>query len=135
MNTDSTDTIFDKYYEFIEFEIIQLDEKLLQLPSVIGFYQDIFFTLKQKHTKYLHDKDCRWTERYMYYKNDFNFSLTNAEIKSFIEKDLEYLELKLKVQKVTDVLEQVEIILKGLDNFRWTIQNLITWQKFQAGEH
>ena len=130
----SLDTLFVKYNEFIEFETQQIELRLQELPSMIGYYQDIFYTLKQKHTKYQHETDCKWQEKYLYYKNDFNFTLNNAEIKSFIEKDLEYLTLKLKTQKVVDVLEQVEIVLKGLDSMSWTIKNLIEWKKFQAGE-
>ena len=129
------DKLFDKYYEFIEFETSQIDERLFKLPSIIGHYQNIFYALKQKHTKYQHETDSKWTEKYLYYKNDFDFTLTNAEIKAFIEKDIEYLDLKLKVQKVVDVLEQVEIVLKGLDNFRWTIHDLISWLKFQQAEY
>ena len=128
------DPIFDKYYQFIEFETSEIDERLTQLPSIIGFYQDAFYTLKQKHTKYQYEKDSKWQERYLYYKNEFNFTLTNNEIKSFIEKDIEYLDLKLKVQKVIDVLEQIEAILKSLDNLRWTIHDLISWEKFKQGE-
>ena len=78
--------------------------------------------------------DRSWQEKYLYYKNEFNITLNNAEIKSFIEKDLEYLEKKMKLQEVTDLLEQIELVLKGLDSFQWTIKNLIDWQKFQAGE-
>ena len=132
--TLSLDTLFVKYNNFIEFETQQIELRLQELPSMVGYYQDIFYTLKQKHTKYQHETDCEWTAKYLYYKNDFNFTLTNAEIKSFIEKDLEYLNLKLKTKKVTDVLEQVEIVLKGLSDFGWTIKNLIDWKKFQAGE-
>ncbi len=128
------DSLFDKYQEFIEFEISQIDEKLTKLPSMIGHYQNIFYTLKKKHTKYQHEKDSKWTEKYLYFKNDFNFTLTNAEIKAFIEKDIEYLELKLKVQNIVNVLEQTEIVLKGLDNFRWTIHDLIAWEKFKQAD-
>ena len=128
------DTLFDKYNEFIKFEMNEIDLKLLELPSMVGLYQNIFYTLKQKHTKYQYETDSKWTERYLYYKNDFNFTLSNAEIKSFIEKDIEYLNLKLKTQKVVDVLEQVEIVLKGLDSMRWTIKSLIDWEKFKQGE-
>ena len=128
------DKLFDKYNEFIKFETSQIEEKLHFLPSMIGYYQNVFYTLRQKHTKYNYAMDATWQEKYLYYKNEFNFSLTNAEIKSFIEKDLEYLEAKLKLRKITDILEQVEMVLKGLDNMRWTIHDLIAWEQFQQGK-
>ena len=134
MEPEQTEKIFDKYNEFIKFSVPDIEEKLHFLPSMIGYYQNVFYTLRQKHTRYNHQLDSTWQEKYLYYKNDFNFSLTNAEIKSFIEKDLEYLEAKFKLRKVTDLLEQVEMVLKGLDNFRWTIHDLIAWEQFQQGK-
>ena len=126
--------LFDKYNEFIKFEIHEIDDRLQKHTEMLGFYQSAYFTIKQKHTKYSFDLDRSWQEKYLYYKNEFNITLNNAEIKSFIEKDLEYLEKKMKLQEVTDLLEQIELVLKGLDSFQWTIKNLIDWQKFQAGE-
>jgi len=66
-------------------------------------------------------------------QNDFDFALSNTEIKQFIEKDLEILELKDKLQKVEIMLQKIEDVLKGLDNFRWTIKSLIDWENFKAG--
>ena len=128
------DNIFEKYYEFIKFEPSQIEERLFNLPYMVGFYQDVFYTLRQKHTKYLYQTEQEWTAKYLYYKTEFDIALNNAEIKAFIEKDLEYLTLKLKVQKITDLLDQVEVVLKGLDNMRWTIKSLIDWKRFQAGD-
>ncbi|MCK5538566.1 MAG: recombination mediator protein UvsY [Bacteroidales bacterium] len=128
------DTLFDKYNSFVKFEVNQIDQRLTDLPSVVSYYQSMFYTLKSKHTKNQHELDSKWQEKYMYYKTDYNISLTNAEIKSFIEKDLEYLEIKFRLRKITDVLEQVELVLKGLDNMRWTIHDLISWEKFKQGE-
>lgn len=128
------DNIFEKYYEFIKFELNELDERLTRLPSIIGYYQNVFYTLRQKHTKYNNELDTKWQEKYMYYKTEFDISLNNAEIKAFIEKDLEYLSIKFKLQNVADLLDQVETTLKGLDNMRWTIHDLISWEKFKQGE-
>jgi hypothetical protein len=88
--------------------------------------------LKGFHTKYSFDLDRQWQEKYLYYKNEFNITLNNTEIKSFIDKDLEYLEIKQKLKEVTDLLEQIESVIKGLDSMRWTIKSIIDWQKFQA---
>ena len=125
--------LFEKYNEFIKFEITDIDERLRKHTEVMGYYQSAFYTIKQKHTKYSFELDRSWQEKYLYYKNEFNITLNNAEIKSFIEKDLEYLETKKKLQEVTDLLEQIEMTLKGLESMRWTIKSIIDWQKFQAG--
>ena len=126
--------LFDKYNEFIKFETIDIEDRLRRHTEILGFYQSTFYTMKQKHTKYSFELDRQWQEKYLYYKNEFNIVLNNNEIKSFIEKDLEYLEIKRKLQEVTDILEQIELILKGLDSMRWTIKSIIDWEKFKAGQ-
>lgn len=127
------DKLFDKYNEFIKFETKDIDDRLHRHTEILGYYQSIFYTIKQKHTKYSFELDRKWQEKYLYYKNDFNITLNNTEIKAFIEKDLEYLDIKKKLQEVTDLLEQTEIVLKGLDSMRWTLKSIIDWHKFQAG--
>ena len=128
-----TDKIFEKYNEFIKFGVEDIDDRLRRHTEILGYYQSVYFTLKQKHTRYSFQLDRKWQEKYLYYKNEFNITLNNSEIKSFIEKDLEYLELKEKLQNVTDLLDQVELALKGLDSMRWAIKSLIDWERFKQG--
>lgn len=127
------EAIFSKYNDFIKFEVADITARLNKLPEIVGYYQSVYFTLKTKFNKYSMDLDRRWMERYLYYKNDFNISLNNSEIKAFIEKDLEYLDTKEKLVKVQEMMENIEEILKGLDSMRWTLKSLIDWQKFQLG--
>jgi len=129
-----TEKLFDRYNEFIKFEIKDISERLRKHTEILGYYQSLFFTIKQKHTKYSFELDRKWQERYLYYKNEFNFSLSNSEIKSFIEKDNEYIAIKEKLQMVTDLLEQIELVLKGLDSMKWTIKSLIDWEMFKGGK-
>ena len=126
--------LFEKYNEFIKFENKDIDDRLRKHTEVLGYYQSAFYTIKQKHTKYGFELDRKWQEKYLYYKNEFNLTLNNNEIKSFIEKDLEYLGIKENLQGVTDLLDQIEITLKGLDSMRWTIKSIIDWEKFKAGQ-
>lgn len=127
--------LFQKYKEFIEFEIKDISQRLHELPSVIGYYQSAYFALKSKHTKYSIELDRMWQARYMYYKNEFNIVLNNSEIKSFIEKDLEYLDVKDKLLKVHVTMENIESIIDALNNMRWTIKSLIDWEMFKAGSN
>ena len=125
--------LFDKYNVFISYEENQIEERLHRIPEMIGYYQNLFYTLQTKHTKYRFELDRTWQEKYLYYKNDFNFTLSNSEIKIFIDKDLEYMNLKQKLQEVTDTLNQTEIVLKGLKDMSWSLKTLIDWKKFQMG--
>jgi len=125
--------LMKKYQDFINFEQSDIDNRLQKLPYMIGFYQDIYYHIRKKHTKYSFELDTKWTERYLYYKNEFQITLNNNEIKSFIEKDLEYIDIRKKLAEIDDMLHQVEMILKGLDAMGWTLKNMIEWKKFQAG--
>ena len=125
--------LMKKYQDFIVFDQSEIEIRLNHLPAMLGFYQDIYYQIRKKHTKYNFELDGKWTERYLYYKNEFRIALNNNEIKSFVEKDLEYLDLRKKLAEVDDMLHQVEVILKGLDSMGWTLKNMIDWKKFQAG--
>lgn len=130
-----TDKIFDRYNKFIEYEFSDISERLLGMPSIIGYYQSIYFTLKKKFDLYSIKLDRKWQEKYLYYKNEFNITLNNTEIKQFIEKDLEYLDIKESLQNVKTVLEQVEQTLKGLDTMQWTLKTTVEWEKFKQGSY
>jgi len=127
--------VFDRYFKFMEnLQVSDIDEKLLELPAQTGFYQNIYFELKNKYQQYDISIERKWMEKYLYYKNEFEFTLTNTEIKQFIEKDLEVLDLKDKLANVEIMLQKTESVLKGLDNFRWTLKSLIDWEQFKAGK-
>ncbi len=129
------ETLFVKYNEFIDFELKEVDRKLLELTGVIGYYQSAYFTLKKKFDLYSIKLDRMWTEKYLYYKNEYNISLNNTEIKQFIEKDLEYLDQKEKLQVVKTLVEQVEMTLKGLDSMGWQLKTVVEWEKFKQGRY
>lgn len=128
------ENVFERYFNFVNnFQVSDIDRKLVELPGMTGHYQNIYFELKNKYQQYDMAIDRKWTEKYLYYKNEFEFTLSNTEIKQFIEKDLEMLDLKDKLQKVELMLQKSEDVLKGLDNFRWSIKSLVDWENFKAG--
>lgn len=130
---EKLDAIFDRYREFIEFELKDVGDRVTKLPSIIGFYQSIFYNTKKKYDLQSMRLDRKWQEKYLYYKNEFRIVLNNNEIKSFIEKDLEYLDIKESEQKLKTFLEQIELTLKGLDSMGWQLKTLIEWEKFKQG--
>ena len=134
MKEEFLEQLQKRYFRFIEFEIKDISERLNELPAVVGHYQSAYFQLKTKHSKYSFAVDRKWQELYLYYKNEFNIVLNNSEIKQFIDKDLEYLDLKEKLHNVESIMGSIEDIIKGLDNFRWTVKNLTEWEMFKAGK-
>ena len=132
-NMDNLEKLFDRYNEFIEFDIPQISERLIKLPAMLGHYQGIYFEVRKRHNKSLIDMDKKWQEKYRYYKIEYSISLNNNEIKTFIERDLEYIDLKERERNLDNVLNRVEQCLKSLDSMSWTLKNLVEWEKFKAG--
>jgi hypothetical protein len=124
---------FKKYEEFIIYDMTNLTHKLLELPGLVSYYQNVFYDMQNKLDTYEYQRAQKWQEKYIYYKNDFDFSLTNTEIKQFIERDVEILELIRKIARVKLIANRAEDTIKSLREFSWTIKHLIEWQKFQAG--
>jgi hypothetical protein len=126
--------IFQKYEEFVKFEVEDISDRLLKLPEIVAYYQEIYFSVSKKLQKLRFELDKKWQERFLYYKTEFNISLSSSEIKTFIERDLEYIDIKEKIAALELLLTKIEEVLKALDNMRWTIKSLIDWEKFKAGD-
>ena len=66
---NNINNIFEKYFNFINnFSVSNIDKKLIELPTIIGYYQNIYFSLKDKLQKYDMEIQRKWMEKYLYYK-------------------------------------------------------------------
>jgi len=107
-----------------------------KLREIAGEYEKVLKEIKQKRyelIKVSKELDSLWLERYLYYKNDFPISLKQNEIKDFIERDKEYIELKYKLKELENDIEYLEKHLKNIESFRWDIKLFIEWQKLEMG--
>ena len=125
--------IFKKYNDFIEYDLTNIDRKLLEQPGVVSYYQNIFYSMQDKLDTYEYQKAQIWQSKYIYYKNDFDFALTNAEIKQFIERDVEIVDLVRKIARVKLIANRAEDTIKSLREFSWTMKHLIEFEKFKVG--
>ena len=108
-----------------------LDEKLKEIGKlysiVLKKYKETLYALNKKEI----ELSNAWAERYSYYKCDFDFQLTNAEIKNFIDNDIETSELRLEVKNLKADCEVLEKHLKNIESLRWDIKTLVEYMKLE----
>lgn len=127
------DAIFDKYEKFIVYDLTNINNKLLELPGIVSYYQNIFFSMQDKLDDYDYKRSAKWQEKFLYYKNEFDFALSTSEIKQFIERDVEIIDLNRKIARVKLIANRSEDTIKSLREFSWTLKHLIEYEKFKVG--
>ena len=106
------------------------------LPQISLQIQDKISQLKKLRyalIKLYKQLDGKWLELYEYYKTDYPMQLKDKEIKEFVERNPEYLDLKEKVQTLETEIDVLEKEIKNLDATRWDIKNFIDWTKLEMG--
>lgn len=108
-----------------------IDSKLKEIGKlyaiVLKKYKETLYALNKKEI----ELSNTWAERYSYYKCDYDFQLTSAEIKNFIDNDIETSELRLEVKNLKADCEVLEKHLKNIESLRWDIKALIDYMKLE----
>ena len=121
----------DKIQKVMDINQSNIDEKLKEIGKlysiVLKKYKETLYLLNKKEI----ELSNAWAERYSYYKCDYDFQLTNAEIKNFIDNDIETSELRLEVKNLKTDCEVLEKHLKNIDSLRWDIKSLIEYMKLE----
>lgn len=106
-----------------------LDQKLKEIGKlyaiVLKKYKETLYALNKKEI----ELSNVWAERYSYYKCSYDFQLTNAEIKNFIDNDIETSQLRLEIKNLKTDCEVLEKHLKNIESLRWDIKTLIEYLK------
>ena len=121
----------DKIQKLMDINPNNLDSKLKEIGKlysiVLKKYRETLYLLNKKEI----ELSNAWAERYSYYKCDFDFQLTNAEIKNFIDNDVETSELRLEVKNLKTDAEVLEKHLKNIESLRWDIKTLVEYMKLE----
>ena len=107
-----------------------------KLENIANEYEKVIYEIRRKKYELLKiskNLDSLWTERYLYYKNDFPITLKQNEIKDFIERDKDYIELRYKLKEQENELDYLEKHLKNIESFRWDIKLFIELKKLELG--
>lgn len=127
------DQLKEQYEQDITWEFTQIPVYASTIPLKIAKYQKMWMDLRNQHDKYEKQYNDLWIKRFMWYKQEFDISLSNTEIKVFLEKDTELNDIRAKQKKLMVILEWLEKAMKNLDSIRWDIKNVIEYQKFISG--
>ena len=119
----------NKIERLMDFNPNNLDQKLKEIGKlyaiVLKKYKETLYALNKKEI----DLSNVWAERYSYYKCDYDFQLTNAEIKNFIDNDIETSQLRLEIKNLKTDTEVLEKHLKNIESLRWDIKTLVEYLK------
>ena len=115
----------------MDFKPNNLDQKLKEIGKlyaiVLKKYKETLYALNKKEI----ELSNAWVERYSYYKCDYDFQLTNAEIKNFIDNDIETSQLRLEIKNLKTDTEVLEKHLKNIESLRWDIKTLVEYMKLE----
>ena len=119
----------NKIERLMDFNQNNLDQKLKEIGKlyaiVLKKYKETLYALNKKEIELCN----AWAERYSYYKCDYDFQLTNAEIKNFIDNDIETSQLRLEIKNLKTDTEVLEKHLKNIESLRWDIKTLVEYLK------
>lgn len=119
----------DKIQNLMDINPSNLDSKLKEIGKlyciVLKKYKETLYLLNKKEI----ELSNAWAERFSYYKCDYDFQLTNSEIKNFIDNDIETSELRLEVKNLKTDAEVLEKHLKNIESLRWDIKTLVEYMK------
>ena len=124
---------FAKYDEFVQFDETQIEERLLELPKTINYYQNMFYSLSDKYSALENEMESHWQDLFVYYKNGYDITLSNSEIKMFIERDAKVLDYKRRMSRIKILADKAEDVVKSLREMSWTLKHIIEYKKFKAG--
>lgn len=99
----------------------------------ISKYQKYYFEYITSRHKIEEALGNKYQELYLFYKLEFDVTLKDSEIKTFIETDKEYLKLKSAMSKIEAVINYIEECMKNLNSLRWDIKTFLDLEKFKAG--
>lgn len=121
----------NKIERLMDFNPNNLDQKLKEIGKlyaiVLKKYKETLYALNKKEV----ELSNVWAERYSYYKCDYDFQLTNAEIKNFIDNDIETSQLRLEIKNLKTDTEVLEKHLKNIESLRWDIKTLVEFMKLE----
>ena len=94
------DELKEQYEEDIKWEFNDIPVFMSTISLKIAKYQKLWMELRNKHDKIEKEYNDLWITRFMWYKQEFDITLSNSEIKVFLEKDKELNDSRLKQKKI-----------------------------------
>lgn len=112
---------------------VNLDDSIIEFGELYYLFTKYYLKVLKSINKVEISLQEKFSERYSYYKVDYDIQLSTQEIKMFIENDKETIELRQKLKDLKSVAEIVEKHLKNIESTRWDARNLIEYMKIKGG--
>jgi hypothetical protein len=106
---------------------------IAQMPIIIQKYMNAQFDLMYVVSEKEMEKNKIYGERFKYYKEDYNFKLSSAEVKYYIAKDTVYVNIVKELEVHETLFKQIVEIITELRNVQWMIKTSIEYKKFEFG--
>lgn len=112
---------------------VNLDDSIIEFGELYYLFTKYYLKVLKSINKVEISLQEKFSERYSYYKVDYDIQLSTQEIKMFIENDKETIELRQKLKDLKSVAEIIEKHLKNIESTRWDARNLIEYMKIKGG--
>ncbi len=132
LNQKITDITEDLNKE-LELDMSNLDKVIMRLPMIYNNYLQKWYAASRQIDILEIEMSNMWGELYGYYKVSYEFDLTNAELKTMIENNVDRNKVKLKLMQVKTYVEFLEKCLENINNCRWTAKSMIDYHTFITG--
>lgn len=124
-----------------------LTEETLKTANLHSKYLQMLMNCKNKYLKYHNDVAVMRELRSRYYSGQLSveelyqygwkqyqgLKPLKSDLASKLDADSELLKLKLKMQYMENMIEQLEYILQSIKGRDWAVKNHIEYLKFAAG--
>ena len=110
-----------------------LEEKLRQIPNVHNKYMRLYIKEKQKLNSLQSELRLLHREKYYWYKNDFEFTLTASQLEWHVSQDEEYNKKFFLCQRQEDLVDYLKDTVKKASQLSFDVKNLIEYKKLTMG--
>lgn len=117
----------------LEFDLTNLDRVLVRLPMLYNEYLQEWFHAARAIDKLEIEMSNMYAELFGHYKVHYEFDLTNAEVKSMIENNVDRNTVKQKLLAAKTYVVFLEKSMDNINNARWSAKSLLDYENFKAG--
>lgn len=100
---------------------------LLELSKKVNKWQTLYSRLKSKAHKIQTAMDTKYTELYMFYKQEFTIKLDKSELNTFITSDVEYIKYRDELVQTEIFIQYAEKAVKLLDSQQWALKSRLDY--------
>lgn len=115
------------------FELDTLDEKLLKIPAIKGYYHGVISKLLPTRAKLERKLAKLKKQKFEYYITDYDLKIDRRDVQIFLDGDLELQSVQENLDDVNLIIRVCEDCLRSIDNMTYHAGNAIKWAIYKGG--